>query len=86
MKDAMITFGKDYMNLMKHSIEFTKDHWVGLLAITAVTFAVEFAVLNTEFKKMDSEVDAKVSAVKDGLTRDTEDAIARIKSLVNGES
>lgn len=45
MKEALITFGKDYMDLLKHNNQFIKDHWVGLTVTTVVIAAIEVGML-----------------------------------------
>jgi hypothetical protein len=52
----MKEFINDYKDLCKQSIGFCKKHWKGMLVVTAVTTAVEAALIAYQLKKNDDAV------------------------------
>ena len=83
IKEAIKVFGKDYVELMKHSFKFSKDHWKGLLITTAVIGGIEYALLTVEFKRQDAKIQKKLDWATGALKEETDEVVEKIKGMIN---
>ena len=66
----MKKFFNDYKELFEHSIRFQKDHWVGMLVLTAVSTVAAFAplvipVIKEEIKNRKTEKIEKDNSIEE---------------------
>lgn len=57
----MKEFWKDYSELWKESLKFTKKHWKGLLVLNAVAIGAEVAYFTYQMKKFDKSIQGDLS-------------------------
>lgn len=60
MKEALMTFGRDTIDLTKHNMHFIADHWVGLAVGTAVFYAVCAGILYIDYRRLNAEINREL--------------------------